>query len=155
MECPRCQGQDLTVRTHLGIEMDTCGSCKGMWLDYPELDQLEDRVLDEDRLKGSMMYRERNSDIHCPKCRDLMTTFNYRAYDLPIDFCNNNHGFWLDAGEEKRVLELMEKRTRDLKRTASAEMEWGIFLRGLSSKKTSSSSGSFLGKIKGWLTGRR
>ena len=49
----------------------------------------------------------------------------------------------------------MEKRTRDLKRTASAEMEWATFLRGLASKNTPKSSGSFLGKIKGWVTGKR
>ena len=57
-------------------------------------------------MKGSMMYRERPSDIHCPKCSDLMTTFNYRAYDLPIDFCNHEHGFWLDAGKRNECWSL-------------------------------------------------
>ena len=83
-----------------------------------------------------------------------MTTFKYRAYDLPIDFCNQGHGFWLDPGEEKRVLELMEKRIRDLKRTASAEGEWAGFLKGLASKKAPGSKSVF-GKVKGWFTGKR
>ena len=149
MECPRCKGQDLFVKTHLGIEVDACPNCDGMWLDYHELDELEDRVLADDSVKGSMVYAERASDIYCPKCGKRMTTFNYRAYDLPIDFCVDGHGFWLDAGEEKRVLELMKKRIKDLKRTASAEKEWAGFLQGLSSGK--SSSGGLMGKIKGLL----
>ena len=154
MDYPRCDGGNLVVQDHLGIEVDACTRCQGMWLDHHEMDLLEDTVLDKDNLKGSMMYAERPSDISCPKCQDLMTTFNYRAYDLPIDFCNQGHGFWLDPGEEKRVLELMEKRIRDLKRTASAEGEWAGFLRGLASKKAPASKSVF-GKVKGWFTGKR
>ena len=181
MDCPRCDGGNLVVQDHLGIEVDRCTRCQGMWLDHHEMDLLEDTVLDKDNLKGSMMYAERPSDISCPKCQDLMTTFNYRPYDLPIDslnqvprpkqqhlmttvtdrayalpidFCNRGHGFWLDPGEEKRVLELMEKRIRDLKRTASAEGEWAGFLKGLASKKAPGSKSVF-GKVKGWFTGKR
>ena len=149
MECPRCKGQQLAVKKHLGIEVDACNNCDGMWLDYHEMDQLEDRVLDDDSIKGSMVYAQRASDIFCPKCGKKMTTFNYRAYDLPIDFCVDGGGFWLDAGEEKRVLELMKKRIKDLKRVSSAESEWAGFLKGLASGK--SSSGGLMGKIRGWL----
>ncbi len=154
MECPRCRGSKLVLQDHLGIEVDACPQCRGMWLDYHEMDQLEDTVMDQDHLKGSMMYAERPSDIRCPKCAQPMTTFNYRAYDLPIDFCDGGHGFWLDAGEEKRVLELMEKRLRDLKRTASAEGEWVGFLKGISGRKPPR-PGSFMNRVKGWFTGRR
>lgn len=154
MDCPRGDGGNLVVQDHLGIEVDACTRCQGMWLDHHEMDLLEDTVLDKDDMKGSMMYAERPSDISCPKCQDLMTTFNYRAHDLPIDFCNQGHGFWLDPGEEKRVLELMEKRIRDLKRTASAEGEWAGFLKGLASKKAPASK-TFFGKVKGWFTGKR
>ncbi len=149
MECPRCKGYTLVIKNHMGIEVDACRNCDGMWLDYHELDELEDRVLSDDSVKGSMVYAERASDITCPKCGKRMTTFNYRAYDLPIDFCVDGHGFWLDAGEEKRVLELMKKRIKDLKRVHSAESEWAGFLQGLASGK--SSSGGLMGKIKGLL----
>ena len=70
MECPRCKGHDLMVRDHLGIEVDACRNCQGMWLDYQELDQLEDRVLDDDSVKGSMVYAERASDIVLPQVRE-------------------------------------------------------------------------------------
>ena len=70
-----------------------------------------------------------------------MTTFNYRAYNLPIDYCPDEHGFWLDGGEEERVLELMRQRIKDLDRAAGAEKEWGRFLQGVGSH-------SFFDKVK-------
>ena len=152
MDCPRCQSAQLELKDLQGIEVDKCPQCQGLWLDHHELDQLEDLVLDDDRLKGTMVYAQRGSEISCPKCRGAMSTFNYRAYDLPIDFCDEGHGFWLDAGEEKRVLELMEKRIHDMKRASSAESEWYAFLKSMKTGKTRSSQ-SFFGKIKGWFKG--
>jgi len=141
MDCPRCRKVELASKDYKGIEVDSCPQCKGLWLDQGELDQLEDTVLNEDHLKGTMLFAQRESDILCPKCQGPMTTFNYRAYNLPLDFCNGGHGFWLDRGEEERVLDLMEKRIRDLKRSSTAEAEWTAFLKGVRSK-------SFLGRIK-------
>ena len=48
MNCPRCN-DELEVENYKGIEVDRCSQCQGMWLDYGELDQLEDVVLDEGR----------------------------------------------------------------------------------------------------------
>ena len=141
MKCPRCQGELITEQ-YKEIEVDRCAKCEGMWLDYGELDQLEDIVLDEDEMKGSLMFRSMRGDLLCPKCQRPMQFFNYRAYDLELDFCDQGHGVWLDAGEEKRVLELMERRIKDLKRKGSAEAEWAGFVRKLKSK-------SFSKKVKG------
>ncbi len=71
-----------------------------------------------------------------------MKAFNYRAWDLELDLCEKQHGFWLDQGEEARVLELMETRIKKLDRKASAEAEWANFLRRVKSK-------SFLDRVKG------
>ena len=130
MECPRCN-TELKLETYKGIEVDKCPRCEGLWLDYIELDQLEDAIFDKDKLKGMMDYSPRPSDISCPKCQGMMTIFNYRAYNLPIDSCNDEHGFWLDKGEEKRVQELMKQRIKDLDRSAKAEAEWFGFLNKL------------------------
>ena len=67
MTCPRCDGT-LELETYKGIEVDRCSECKGLWLDYDELDQLEDTEMEDDRLKGTMMYAIRASDISCPRC---------------------------------------------------------------------------------------
>jgi Zn-finger nucleic acid-binding protein len=145
LNCPRCETL-LKLEKYKGIEVDRCPDCKGLWLDHPELDQLEDTVMDDDDLKGTMEYARRASEISCPKCGVLMTTFNYRAYNLPIDYCPEEHGFWLDKGEEERVLELIKQRTNDLNRSSNAEVEWAKFLGRVR-------SGSFFDKVKNLFKG--
>ena len=140
MKCPRCHAE-LTVEDYRGIEVDRCHDCGGMWLDYGELDQLEDTVFEKDELKGSLMFRSFEGELVCPKCGGRMQRFNYRAYNLELDFCEQQHGVWLDAGEEQRVLELMQQRIKDIDRKVKAETEWGSFLVKLRSP-------SFLDKAK-------
>jgi Zn-finger nucleic acid-binding protein len=135
MKCPRCKAE-LVVEDYQGIEVDRCPNNEGMWLDHGELDQLEDTVFDEDKLKGSLMLRSFEGKLECPKCGKSMQRFYYRAYNLELDFCEDGHGWWLDAGEERRVLELMEQRIKDLDRKTKAEAEWGDFLARLKSPST-------------------
>ena len=123
MDCPRC-GSSLKTEKYKGIEVDKCVSCEGMWLDYPELDQLEDTAMDEDDLKGSMITRQMGSEITCPRCHGAMQQFRYRYNELWLDVCEAEHGFWLDKGEEKRVIELMEQRIKDTNRSTGAEQDW-------------------------------
>ncbi|MEE9324064.1 MAG: zf-TFIIB domain-containing protein [Dehalococcoidia bacterium] len=134
MNCPRCDAE-LKIENYRGVEVDRCTQCQGLWLDHDELDQIEDTIFDKDELKGTAVYSPRPSDISCPKCQGPMTTFNYRAYNLPLDACDNQHGFWLDSGEEKRVLELMEQRIKDLKRKEKAEEQWFGFLNKLRGRR--------------------
>ena len=140
MNCPRCM-VELKVENYTGIEVDRCPSCQGMWLDYGELDELEDVVLDIDEAKGTMIYKSSPGQLACPVCSKSMQRFNYRFYNLELDFCDEGHGTWLDEGEEKRVLELMEQRIKDLKRKVKAEAEWGKMMKRLRSP-------SFFDKLK-------
>ena len=132
MQCPR-EGTELVVeREYHGIEVDRCPSCEGRWLDYDELDHLEATVpsTPEER-RATIKYAERRGELACPKCGKTMTAFNYRAYNLELDACEDGHGWWLDAGEEARVREIIQERVRGLARAASAEAAWGHFLGGL------------------------
>ncbi|MFC1944351.1 zf-TFIIB domain-containing protein [Chloroflexota bacterium] len=113
MKCPRCNGE-LTPEQYEGIEVDRCIVCKGMWLDYGELEMLEDTAFDENEEKGSLMYRSFQGDLLCPKCQRPMQFFSYRATNLELDFCDQQHGVWLDAGEDKRILKTMEKRVLEI-----------------------------------------
>ncbi|MDY6911210.1 MAG: zf-TFIIB domain-containing protein [Chloroflexota bacterium] len=141
MKCPKC-GNILKKKSHKSIEVDYCANCKGMWLDLDELDQLEDNVFDEDRLKGTLIFSSVVSEHHCPHCDAELKQFRYRLHDLELEFCENQHGFWLDEGEEKRVLELMKIRKKNMKRKSEAEEDWGKTLHQLKSK-------SFLNKLGG------
>ncbi len=39
MHCPKC-GQKLFVEKYGTVEVDVCGSCRGLWLDAHELDAI-------------------------------------------------------------------------------------------------------------------
>ena len=60
-----------------------------------------------------------------------------------MDFCDSGHGYWLEADEDKRVLELMKMEEHDLGRKVLAEDRWGAHLRYLQ-------SGSVMDKLREW-----
>ena len=137
MDCPRCKTALIEER-HAGIEVDHCPACNGRWLDAHELEDLEATVpsTPEER-EATIVYGRRDSELQCPVCAQTMAAFNYRAYGVELDTCANTHGYWLDAGEEGRVRDIIEERVRGLQRSADAEQEWGQFLRGLSGGRRS------------------
>ena len=123
MNCPKCATM-LTRKYYKGmIDVDYCPNCRGMWLDFDELDQLEDVAFDEDEYKGSLVHSECDVDCKCPVCGGHMHEF----------LCPENHGFWLDAGEDERVIEIMRSHRDRINRKKDAETEWKHFLKGLHS----------------------
>ncbi len=133
MNCPKCD-KELNEKMYRGIQVDSCSTCEGMWLDCEELDELEDKVFDKDELKGTTIFRTFPTDLKCPRCGKQMKKFNYRYYDLELDYCEGQHGFWLDKGEEKRVLELMQEEAKKMARKFNLEENWVKTLRRLKTK---------------------
>jgi Zn-finger nucleic acid-binding protein len=145
MNCPDCNVA-LVNRKRDGIEMEICPSCSGMWLSRQELARLEDEVFDfGDDEKGSLMFGETPTTRKCPQCGKLMEGFQYRLCDLEMDFCTEGHGYWLDADEDKRVLELMKEEEQNLGRKVLAEDRFAAHLRYLR-------SGSFMDRIRDLAT---
>ena len=113
------------------MEVDYCPNCRGMWLDHDELDRLEDVAFDDDSQKGSLVHHEQDGAGKCPACGKRLIEFQYRLYDLRLDTCPEKHGFWLDAGEDERVIEIMRSRNDSINRKKDAELEWKKVLQGL------------------------
>lgn len=114
------------------FEVDSCPNCRGMWLDFNELDKLEDVVFDDDMHKGSLVHFQTRTQVACPHCGAMLDEFQYRLYDLKLEACTaNDHGFWLDAGEDERVMEIMQKRASETQRKVNAEAEWKQMLKGM------------------------
>lgn len=121
LRCPR-DGSVLTTGQEYGIEVDRCPTCKGAWYEHNELALLEATIAgDEDQRSGTIEYARRESGLKCPQCGADMRAFNYRAHNLELDACQNEHGFWLDAGETERVRVLMRDRLKGLQRSSRAE----------------------------------
>lgn len=134
MNCPKCTSE-LVKKFYKGmIEVDSCPHCRGMWLDFHELDQLEDITFNKDEQKGSLVHFQTRTDHPCPHCGTALDEFQYRLYDLKLDTCaENDHGFWLDAGEDERVMEIMQKRAAQIHRKVNAEAEWKQMLKNMHS----------------------
>jgi Zn-finger nucleic acid-binding protein len=113
-----------------------------MWLSRQELEQLEDKAFDlGDDKKGSLIFNSAPTTRKCAQCGKPMQRFRYRDYDLELDFCADGHGFWLDGGEDKRVIDLMRKEETELRRKVLAEDDWAVRLERLR-------AGSFLDKVR-------
>jgi Zn-finger nucleic acid-binding protein len=123
MKCP-VDGTILNQVKRHGIEVDECQKCKGMWLTPLELDQLEDIKFNADYLKGSILVSSVETSLPCPVCQAHLYEFNYRYHQLRLDHCPKQHGFWLDANEDKRILEIMVKRKNDAYRMVGANTIW-------------------------------
>lgn len=131
MKCPKC-GTELVKKSYKAMmEVECCPNCRGMWLDFDELDRLEDVTFDQDEHKGSLLHREIETVHLCPHCDARLREFQYRLYSLKLDTCENGHGFWLDAGEDVRVMDLMAIRAAGIQRRVDAESEWRGILKNM------------------------
>ena len=147
MRCPRDETDLIEERVH-GIEVDHCPVCNGRWLDHHQLDELEaTRAAHDDHRSGMIQYAERDSELNCPVCGKQMVAFNYRAYNVELDSCEDEHGFWLDAGEEGRVRDIIDDRVKGLGRAAKAEAAWDDFLDGV--------GGGMWDTVRGFFGGRK
>jgi Zn-finger nucleic acid-binding protein len=144
VKCPKC-GSELSPAVRHKVDVNLCNACHGMWIERQEFTQLENEVfaLDE-HAKGTLVFSSTPTTAKCPECDAALRRFNYRLFELELEFCENEHGFWLDEGEDTRVLELMKKTESNINRDANAEDKWARALKHLH-------SGSFLDKVRNLL----
>ena len=143
MNCPLCQ-DPLVSKPYENITTLACPRGEGMWLTPQELDRLEDSVFERDEVKGSLALTFRPSERLCPQCGQGLKKFNYRFYDLELELCEQGHGFWLDQGEEIRVLECMKDDVMREARAMDVQKNWGKYLSHLQSK-------TLWSKLRDWL----
>lgn len=129
MKCPN-DGADLASAERDRLKVEECPKCRGLWLTPQELNALEDERFGlGDQNKGTLVFHAEPSTRSCPECGQPMQTFEYRDYDLALEFCPAGHGFWLDAAEDQRVLALMRREELREKWSHRAEAAWGAHLR--------------------------
>jgi len=105
MECPKCNAamNEITVDTLGGeVVIDQCTSCKGLWFDNGEAEQLKSSWMSDfldsgDPRIGKTYNRVR--DIQCPRCSKTMKKVNdAKQTHLQYEVCPE-HGMFMDAGE--------------------------------------------------------
>jgi Zn-finger nucleic acid-binding protein len=114
---------DLKPQTDRGVEIEACPSCQGMWLTPGELDQLENEAFNNEANKGSLFLVTKETELKCPVCASPLKMFDYRFFDLQLDFCPE-HGFWLDKDQDAQIVELMSGEAARIEKKFDSENAW-------------------------------
>jgi len=110
MKCPACSNvlQEMTVGD---VTVDVCnGGCGGIWFDQLELKKIDEpyesagqALLDIERDDNIVV--DRTKRLKCPRCDDvvMMRHFFSVKKQVEVDECPGCGGFWLDAGELRKI----------------------------------------------------
>ena len=99
--CPRCNVA-LTEKTatppgrSVAVTLDSCGTCRGMWLDGAELPYVS-AVLGELVVRHRELIGDARTGIDCPRCGGALRILD--VGNVAIDWCRQCFGVWLDGGE--------------------------------------------------------
>ncbi len=105
--CPKCDVPLFLVHFK-NIEVDVCPTCRGIWLDAGELEELlrqtgagaDDPLLQFQKQPGVAAPKAGHL---CPRCDERLREI--RAGDsLTLDRCPRGHGLWFDADELAQLL---------------------------------------------------
>ena len=111
MKCPR-DGTALARVELLGVELDKCHKCDGIWLDRGELDKIREANLPDveevlEEKYGDPEYDEGTVDGHmrCPRCNGRLRRQSYTfTKQIKIDSCDTCYGIWIDDRELNAIL---------------------------------------------------
>jgi Zn-finger nucleic acid-binding protein len=133
LNCPKCNAE-LTATIRHKIPVASCPSCKGAWFSKQQFKDLEDEVFDlDEHAKGTLVFSSAPTTALCPECATALRTFSYRLYDLELEYCQEGHGYWLEDGQDTKVLELMKTEEKAIDRSLSAESKWASTVKHLHS----------------------
>ena len=121
-ECPHCF--DTLKKSNLkkglwNVEIDTCSSCHGLFLDRGELLRLTDnRPLHN--ITTKYLGLDSDSKLLCPSCGSIMDMESIDG--IEIDVCLQCNGVWLDSDELEKLKELESKNIEQLSPEKLAEL---------------------------------
>ena len=121
MQCPKCQAEmeRVVVDSH---EIDRCSSCRGLWFDLQEHEELKSHAAKVDTGDATLGRLQNAIDrICCPVCpsgQPMIRMVDSRQPHIWFESCTVCYGRFYDAGE-----------FRDF-----AEFTFGEWFRGLSAK---------------------
>ena len=100
-----------------GIEVDQCRTCRGLWLDLGEIDQLfalrdvPDRLLRQENHPPSPISIP-EGERACPRCHHEVLKV-IEVYGIKLDACSGCKGIFCDLGELSRLEDAAVQRHRE------------------------------------------
>ena len=121
-ECPHCFETLKKSNFKKGlwnVEIDTCSSCHGLFLDKGELLRLTvNRPLHN--ITTKYLGVDSDSKLLCPSCGSIMDMESIDG--IEIDVCLQCNGVWLDSDELEKLKELESKDIEQLSPEKLAEL---------------------------------
>jgi len=115
MECPVCSNrlQQIIVAD---VTVDVCkGGCGGIWFDNFELKKFDEpheaagqALLDIEC--DETLVIDHSKRLNCPKCDNIVMMRHFFSVkkQVEVDECPGCGGFWLDAGELRKIRSLFD-----------------------------------------------
>lgn len=109
MDCAACHNPMITLELDQ-VETDYCLTCRGIWLDGGELEQLLGNSEQARQVLDSFIAAPdcKESPRRCPICGKKMekVLVGPESATTLLDRCKKGHGLWFDRGELEAVLHL-------------------------------------------------
>ncbi len=107
--CPACSSLMFRM-TAVGVEVDGCPGCGGIWLDKGELPKLsaDPNVLRSlgNGIRATQPAAAPQRTDSCPRCNQPLSPFEFGTLrGIRLDRCKSCEGIWLDAGEAQSIAE--------------------------------------------------
>lgn len=134
LQCPRDQTPLAAKKYEADIEVDTCPTCEGTWLDAGELEEIQSTI-EKDysgalerppaaRAASQVRLESSRGTIACPKCGAEMEKREHGyASQIMIDACTDGCGIWLDKGE----LTALERFYEDNRDNETLPVHWRLW----------------------------
>ena len=117
MNCPNCN-KPLNRIAFMGVQLDDCPDCGGIWFDADELQQLKHaRANSWEDLEAKVAPRSPETTTPtsgaakvCPKCGTSMHPYRYLFNsDVHLDECEKCGGTWVDDNELAAMSEFLQQ----------------------------------------------
>jgi Zn-finger nucleic acid-binding protein len=115
LRCPKCDQLLSAVLTD-GVEVDTCTSCGGVWVEYSDEKKFlkaEPQVFSIDELRRlrkiyqPLGHKEPLQYYPCPRCGEMMWRKMWGSHSgVMVDRCGD-HGTWFDKDEPEKIREFI------------------------------------------------
>ncbi|MEO2122273.1 MAG: zf-TFIIB domain-containing protein, partial [bacterium] len=91
-----------------GVQIDTCDTCHGTWLDGGELLHLTANYESVKQGILLLVWENRESDRSCPRCDCRMSVGAFLDDETQVEYCDECEGMWFDARELKEALRYLD-----------------------------------------------
>jgi Zn-dependent protease with chaperone function/Zn-finger nucleic acid-binding protein len=88
-----------------GVLIDSCKTCKGVWLDRGEVFLFSRKPRQLEELLELEATGAQPSSRQCPRCHVALEEVPFLRPDLLVDRCPECEGYWFDAGELHTAVE--------------------------------------------------